>query len=261
MSATTVPDRTARYARLRRFNLGIGLTHLVQAAVLVALSNDLAFPVIASYIDGDPVSVIGQPPRGAIAFEIPVGLAVAVFVAFAAADHLLTAGPLRGWYERKLDQRANYARWIEYSVSSSIMLTLIVALTGIWDFAAVVSIFALNTCMILFGLLMERKESPESADWSAYWFGTFAGIVPWGIIAYILFTAEGSPPTFVYWIVVLEFLLFWSFAMNMALQYAQVGRWRDYIFGEYVYVILSLAAKTLLAWLIFANVLTADLRA
>jgi len=259
MSATT-PDRVTRYARLRRFNVVIGLTHLVQGIAILVLSNDLAFPVIASYINGDPVAVRDRPPTPEIAFEIPVGIAVAVFVLFAAADHLLTAFPLRAWYERKLDDRANYARWIEYSVSSSIMLILIVALTGIWDLAAIVSIFALNTCMILFGLLMERKESIGSTDWSAYWFGTFAGIVPWGIIAYMVLTAEGKPPTFVYAIIVFEFLLFWSFAMNMALQYLQVGRWKDYVYGEYVYVILSLAAKTLLAWLVFANVLTADLR-
>lgn len=41
----------------------------------------------------------------------------------------------------------------------------------------------------------------------------------------------------------------------MWLQYRQIGRWRDYIHGEYAYIVLSLAAKTLFAWLVFANVL------
>ena len=42
----------------------------------------------------------------------------------------------------------------------------------------------------------------------------------------------------------------------MALQYAQVGRWREHhLHGEVVYIALSLTAKLLLAWLIFANVL------
>ena len=41
----------------------------------------------------------------------------------------------------------------------------------------------------------------------------------------------------------------------MILQYKQVGPWRDYLFGEKVYIMLSLTAKALLAWLIFANVL------
>ena len=50
-------------------------------------------------------------------------------------------------------------------------------------------------------------------------------------------------------------MLFFSFAVNMALQYARIGRWRDYVHGEVVYIILSFTAKSLLAWLIFANVL------
>ena len=50
-------------------------------------------------------------------------------------------------------------------------------------------------------------------------------------------------------------LLFFSFALNLVLQYRQVGRWRDYVGGETTYILLSLTAKSLLAWLIFANVL------
>jgi hypothetical protein len=41
----------------------------------------------------------------------------------------------------------------------------------------------------------------------------------------------------------------------MVLQYARRGPWRDYRYGEVGYIVLSLTAKTLLAWLIFANVL------
>jgi hypothetical protein len=62
-------------------------------------------------------------------------------------------------------------------------------------------------------------------------------------------------PGFVYAITIVQFVLFFSFAVNMALQYARIGRWRDYVYGEVVYIILSFTAKSLLAWLIFANVL------
>jgi hypothetical protein len=41
----------------------------------------------------------------------------------------------------------------------------------------------------------------------------------------------------------------------MFLQYKKVGRWKDYLFGERMYIILSLTAKTLLAWQIFAGTL------
>jgi hypothetical protein len=50
-------------------------------------------------------------------------------------------------------------------------------------------------------------------------------------------------------------VLFTGFAVNQALQYARVGRWRSYLFGESAYIVLSLAAKSLLAWLVYANVL------
>jgi hypothetical protein len=46
-----------------------------------------------------------------------------------------------------------------------------------------------------------------------------------------------------------------SFAVNMWLQYRRVGRWRDYLFGERVYVLLSLVAKSALAWQVFAGTL------
>jgi heliorhodopsin len=70
-----------------------------------------------------------------------------------------------------------------------------------------------------------------------------------------IYVAQPSQvPGFVYAITIIQFVLFFSFA-NMALQYAQTGRWRDYLHGEAVYIALSLTAKSLLAWLIFANVL------
>ena len=59
-----------------------------------------------------------------------------------------------------------------------------------------------------------------------------------------------------YGIYVSLFVLFNCFAVNQWLQYRGRGRWADYLHGERVYVWLSLTAKSLLAWQVFANVLT-----
>jgi hypothetical protein len=64
-----------------------------------------------------------------------------------------------------------------------------------------------------------------------------------------------GPPTFVYGILVTIFVLFNIFALNQWLQYRRVGRWADYVYGETVYIVLSLVAKSALAWQIFANTL------
>ena len=68
-------------------------------------------------------------------------------------------------------------------------------------------------------------------------------------------TSGAEPPGFVYGIVISLFLFFNVFALNMVLQYKKVGPWRDYLFGEKVYVILSLTAKSALAWQVFFPVL------
>eukprot|EP01048_Picozoa_sp_COSAG05_P004751 COSAG05_NODE_267_length_12595_cov_7.076905_11_plen_76_part_00 len=50
-----------------------------------------------------------------------------------------------------------------------------------------------------------------------------------------------------------DFIFFNTFPINMILQYAKVGSWRDYRYGEKVYIILSLASKSLLTWLVFGG--------
>ena len=50
-------------------------------------------------------------------------------------------------------------------------------------------------------------------------------------------------------------MLFNCFAVNQVLQYRKVGPWRNYHFGEGAYIVLSLVAKSALAWQVFANVL------
>lgn len=248
-------ERTALgYRGLRVFNVVVGVLLAAQAVYMLLTSNDLALPVTASFLRTDPVAVTAPSPPESL-FSLGIAVTVAVFLLLAALDHFTVAAPgVHRWYERGLTRRSNYARWVEYSVSASIMIVLIALFVGIRDLAALMGIFAANTGMILFGLLMERQQRPGHADWSAFWFGSLIGLVPWLAIA-IYATQPPAVPAFVYAIVVVQFLLFFSFAGNMAAQYAQVGRWRSYVYGEVAYVVLSLTAKSLLAWLIFANVL------
>ena len=239
---------------LRGINVAVGVAHLAQAGLMLGLSNDLALPVTASWATGDPV-VDRMPSAPTEVFALAIGPAVALFLLLAAVDHLAVAAPgVHGWYERLIDDNRNYVRWIEYSISAALMMVLIARFVGIADLAALLGVFALTSAMILFGLLMERHQRPGSADWSAFWFGSLAGAVPW--VAVTIYLVQGaSPPGFVYAIVAVQFVFFFSFAANMALQYRRIGRWRDYRFGEVVYMLLSLGAKSVLAWLVFANVL------
>jgi bacteriorhodopsin len=225
-------ERAPDLRRLRIGNVVVGVVLVVEVVAIAALSNGFSLPVTASFMTGPPGSAL--PPQHTL-FNLPIGPAVAAFLAMAALDHLLVASPrLVGWYERHLLGGINYARWIEYSLSASLMVVLISMLTGISDIRALIAIFGVNAAMILFGLLMERWNSGrENVDWLPFWFGCVAGIVPWIAITLSIVGSQIDSPTgvpgFVYGIFVSLFVFFNIFAVNQVLQYRRVGRWRDYL--------------------------------
>jgi hypothetical protein len=256
MSESPLPVGEGR--RLATWNAAVGLLHAVQGTLILVLANDASLPVYASWLDGPPATA--TPIQGQPLFDLPIGPAVAVFLYLAAVDHLVVASPwARPWYERNLAGCINYARWWEYSVSASLMVALIAMLSGIRELTALVAIFGANAAMIFFGLLMERGSRPgRGADWWPFWLGSVIGIVPWIAIGIQLIRSQaetGMVPGFVFAIFVSLLLLFALFPINMWLQYRRIGRWSDYLFGERGYIVLSLTAKSALAWQVFAGAL------
>jgi hypothetical protein len=245
--------------RLRRLNLGVGLAHLAQAVILLVLENDFAIPVVADVQTGPPGTPLTEQTTF---FDLTFKYGVALFLLLAAVDHLATATPrIVDWYEDNLRRGINVARWLEYSVSASLMVVLIAMLPGITNLYALIGLFAVNAAMILFGWLMERANPPErtTTDWRPFVFGCVAGVVPWAAIAIALVVSstEGEGvPGFVYGIFVSLFVLFNGFAVNQWLQYRGKGRFADYLFGERAYIWLSLVAKSALAWQVYAGTLS-----
>jgi Heliorhodopsin len=251
--AVAIP--AVRLNRLRAYNVAMGALHAVQAIIILALATDFALPVTATFLDGPPGT---EPTASTDLFTVRVASGVALFLFLSAVAHWTIALPGRfDRYGRGLSQHHNYARWLEYSVSASVMIVLIAMLTGISDIAALTALFGVNASMILFGWLQERYEQPGRPSFLPFWFGAIAGIVPWVAIGIYLVSPgnDASPPGFVYAIFGSLFIFFNIFAVNMILQYRRVGPWRDYVFGESVYVALSLVAKSALAWQVFAGTL------
>jgi hypothetical protein len=245
--------------KLRRSNIIAGVLHLSQMIVVLALANDFTLPIVARYMAGPPGSTFTDPIT---LLDAPIGLTVAIFLGLSAFFHFLVASPqFFGRYSAGLAQQRNYFRWVEYSMSSSVMIVLIALITGVSDVAAIVAIFGANAAMILFGWLQEKYETPGNGGWLPFIFGCIAGIVPWlALIFYVLSIggpADTSAPAFVYGIVISIFLFFNSFALVQWLQYKKVGKWSDYLRGERTYITLSLVAKSALAWQIFASTLAA----
>jgi hypothetical protein len=249
-----VADPSAPLARLRPYNLVAGALHLVQAVAIVALANDFSLAVGANYMAGPPGPNVDR--QSVTLFNLNYAWAIAAFFGLSALAHLIVAGPRWGSYQREISRGRNPYRWLEYSLSASIMIVLIAMLTGISDVAALTALVGVNASMIGFGWMQERYETP-GAGLGPFWIGCVAGAIPWIAIAIYLIGpgADQHAPGFVYGIFVSLFVLFNCFAVNQWLQYRQLGKWTDYLFGERTYITLSLIAKTLLAWQIFASTL------
>lgn len=247
------------YSGLRIFNAIMGVLHLAQGILMILLSNNFSLPFTTAYLKFDPVArTLGQNLQDAGSLRI--GPAVAVFLLLSAVAHFSLATFGYNWYVRNLAKGMNPARWYEYALSSSLMIVIIAMLCGMYDMSSLVLIFSLNATMNLFGLVMEKhNQTTERVDWTAFIFGCFAGIIPWITIGMYLVGAAQSVdtqiPGFVYAIIASIFVFFNIFALNMFLQYKQVGPWKNYLFGERMYIVLSLVAKSALAWQIFSGTL------
>ena len=259
-----IPIASDRSASLFRWNLVLAGLHFLQFLAMLAISfarNPLvSAPVTSSYLAWDPATrTLVDAQR--LVFDLPIGPTVAAFFLLSAIAHFTVAVPARRWYESRLARGQNPARWIEYAFSSSLMIVVIASLSGIREVGTLIAVFGANAGMILFGWSMEAaNEGRERPQWLHYVFGCLMGAVPWLVIGASLLTAATAPdataiPAFVIAIYVSLFISFNVFAFNMVAQYAKLGRWRDYLYGERVYMLLSLVAKSLLAWQVFSGTL------
>jgi hypothetical protein len=237
----------------------MGFLHLVQGVFMILVSNDTTYPIFTNYLRFDQTT-FALVPNPKLAYELPFGPAVAVFLLLSTVAHFSLATFGYRWYVDNLKKGMNPARFYEYALSSSLMIVLIGMLVGLWDLGALILIFGINAMMNLFGIMMElHNQTTEKTNWTSFIYGTIAGIIPWIVIVMYfvgsLSSADAKPPAFVYAIIPTIFVFFNIFAVNMVLQYKKVGRWKDYLFGERVYIILSLTAKTVLAWQIWVGTL------
>ncbi len=243
---------------LKKFNLFMAVLHAIQGIAVLVLSKDFRLPVNASYLAFDRASQ-KLLPATKLLFEVRLAWLIAGFLFLSASAHLIIATVYRKRYNADLDIGINRARWIEYSLSASTMMVAIAMLVGVYDLASLLMIFALVAIMNLCGLVMEvHNQTTKTTHWLSFWLGCVAGIVPW-IVVFVYFKVGADngakAPNFVYWIFVSIFTFFNVFAINMVLQYKKFGKWQDYLYGERVYIILSLVAKSLLAWQVFAGTL------
>jgi hypothetical protein len=242
------------FKRLRIFNAVMCVLHFIQGSLMLLLSNEFTLPLTyTTPVFNESTQTIS--PVSETFFELRIGPLVALFLFMSAIAHFLLATILYKWYVNKLKNHINPARWYEYSFSASLMIFLIAMLVTIYDIGTLIALFTLTAVMNLMGLMMEiHNQTTKKTNWTSYNIGCISGFIPWVIIFIPLITAE-SVPDFVIAIFITIAIFFNLFAINMFLQYKKVGKWKDYLYGEKMYIVLSLVAKSALAWQVFAGTL------
>lgn len=187
---------------------------------------------------------------------IEIGVMAALFLLMSAVAHGIVLAKFN-WYLQDLANGINRLRWYEYAASSSVMIVAIATLFGCYDLSSLILIFIVNAIMNFWGLVMEQMNPPSrtTTNWMPFVFGTVAGAAPW-IVVFTYFFGGGNYaqiPGFVYGVLFGYFVFFNTFPINMILQYRGYGKWKEYRYGELVYIILSLASKSMLSWLVFGG--------
>jgi len=186
-----------------------------------------------------------------------------------AAAHFMV---LKYWdrYTSDLKKGMNRFRWYEYSISGSLIMTLLFVLWGNFDFVQVSGCFFSQALTMLFGDCMETLNAgkkPSKVDWTPFYYGAVVGVIPWLVMIGELLRSPNKEdiPVFV-WLFVLEyFVAFWIFPYTMLRQYAQWGKYNNdnyplldnggYLQGERTYIFLSLVTKSIILWQVSSGVL------
>lgn len=256
-----------RLEKLVNFNKVMGLIHFLQGSFMLYFAfviypglsesgNTFTIPVNGYYLD----FVVGQGlvlTATETLFNLPFLPLTASFLLLSALFHFIIAVPYKERYKADLKVGINKLRWYEYALSSSIMIVLISSLFGVRDVALFSLIALSNAGMNLFGLDMEllnsgADKSERKTNWLPFIFGSIIGLAPWIAIAFYIGVNPNidGVPVFVWAILATYFIAFNTFPVNMWLQYAGIGKFKDYLVGERGYIILSLVSKSVLTWLV-----------
>ena len=110
---------------LLRLNLCAALLHAVQAFVIVLIANNFTLPISGFFWNDAPNARL-DPDRLVRIIDFRVSYGLVAFLGLSALFHLLVSvGWGRNRYYEELSREQNRFRWVEYALSSTVMVLLI----------------------------------------------------------------------------------------------------------------------------------------
>lgn len=256
----------ARAESLRKWNLWAAGLYAAQAIVLALLGARHVVAVNAGYVTKDSLQsqVTGHTvlaPASHQLFEANVVWLVVAALLVGALMRAVMALGYRQRYEAELRNGQSRLRWIEFAISSSILLVIIGLLVGMQDLGSLILLVGLLVASNLCGLAMEVYNPwrrTMQVKWLGYVIGAGAALLAWLILGGYVVAAGiygNGLPGYLYVLAPTAFLAYAALSANTLLQYKRRGRWADYYFSERVYLVLAVITSALVAWQVFAGAL------
>lgn len=202
-SSSSVKSAVTPRMRARKLSRIILVMHLVAAVlmliemtVVASMPVGTGVPQTIGFPSVNRTGVIGTPTVKALPDAQNPTAMVAIFLALAALDHMITSGIMI--VKPKLAQsflfekEANPLRWTEYSVSASIMTVAIGALTGIYDIHMQFLMGTMTGLCMLLGMAVELlPKDLKAMAWFLFILASVACFWPWLIMWAYFSSANG----------------------------------------------------------------------
>lgn len=253
-----------KWQGLEQWHFRLTFFFVIEAALILLLATTQDVTVTGSYAAQDSLAAAAGHPTLVAAthrlFDVNIGFLVTAILWLAALGHGFTLSVYRKRAAAELAQGINRLRWIEYMVTGPLILVTLALVGGIYDFAMLLMIAVLTIAALALGLLLELRDAGKrTTKWGLWYVACLLGCTP-GVV-FVLQALQTQVygatnlPGYVYWTGGTLLVLFAANVTNLYLQRVQRGKWADYLFGERIFMVLGFAAKSTLAWGIFAGLL------
>jgi len=138
----------------------------------------------------------------------------------------------------------NPFRWVDYAISSPMMVVVIAVITGVIDVWTLWGMAAMQSFLMVVSGYIEGDNNrlPMAVLMALYY-----TITVWGPVFHAI--AQQNVPLFVVWIIATLFLLFASFGIVYIVAIYTTNKRKI----EVAYAVLSVAAKLSLQWLVYGG--------
>lgn len=252
---------------LQKYNFILFIVHIILTFVLLFYFNkiknpekpvdfvnlDLYTEELVNAIQNDPSSIFTVVAKKAASInEDQVTSLIVAFFALTAFSHLIYSLNPGGIYLKAVKNGNNYLRWIEYSLSATIMIVVIALLSGVKNVNAYFILITSSIGMILTGQMFETSKGANR--WIPILIGFILLIGIWVVIIKAfnenINVAKSMGKEIPTWLFLVVYVLFFFYSLFGFVPIAQIvfgGNYRRY---EYFYLTLSLVSKVTLGLLV-----------